>query len=366
MTKQRLSLVAVGDMLPTRPLFSGDRPASDSFANTLELVHAADIAFGNFEIPLSNRGYPREKLITFRADPEVAPDVGKLGFDVLSLANNHILDYGYEALFDTIHLLRGQGIRLIGAGSNLAEASAPVVLEANGWRVGFIAFTSLLPTGAAAAPERPGLSPIHVHSAYEINCYWQMEEPGEPMIVTPRTWADDADVSYAAGCIAGLRDECDFTCVSMHWGFGASEELATYQRPLGHALIEAGADVVFGNHPHAVHAVELYRDKAIFFSPSTFIGQQVREDASPIALAIWAAMSPDGYVMHLDIEPDGSYRTRIIPVSLDTDGLAAIARGEVFDRIADRLVRLSAQLGTRVEVVGDELLLAAPRPAGVK
>lgn len=358
MAKQPLSIVSVGDMLPTRPLYVDGRPARATFGEALKLIEEADVAFGNFEIPLSNRGYSREKLITFRASPDLATDVGRLGFDVLSLANNHILDYGYEALFDTIELLHGEGIRLVGAGKNLAEASAPAVLEVGAWQVGFIAFTALLPTGAAASDSRPGLSPIHVHSAYEINSYWQMEEPGEPLIVTPRTWAEEDDQRFAQDCIRRLKNESDFVCVSMHWGFGAGLELASYQQPLGHALIDAGADVVFGNHPHAVHGVELYNGKAILYSPSTFIGQQVREDAPPIALEIWASMSPDGYVARLDINPDGTYSVRIIPISLDDDGLAVIATHEVFDRISERLVLLSAGLGTTLEVRSGEVVVS--------
>jgi poly-gamma-glutamate capsule biosynthesis protein CapA/YwtB (metallophosphatase superfamily) len=365
MPEQPLSILVTGDTLPTRPLFRDGAPVRATFGEALDLLEQADVVFGNFEIPLSSRGHPREKLITFRADPGLAGDVGRIGFDVASLANNHILDYGYEALFDTIELLRGQGIRLIGAGHDLAEAVAPTVVEANGWRIGFIAFTCLLPTGAAAAPDRPGLAPIHVHSAYEINAYWQMEEPGEPMVVTPRTWADEADQAFAADCVRRLKQDVDFLCASIHWGYGSGDELAGYQRPLARAILDAGADVILGNHPHAVHGVEVVDGRAILYSPSTFIGQQVREDAPPIALEIWRTMSPDGYLTRLDLEPGGGYGVRIVPISLDDDGLPVVARGDVFDRIAERLARLSAELGTEVEIREDAVVVDARRPAPV-
>src|SRR5262249_41534780 len=110
-------------------------------------------------------------------------------------------------------------------------------------------------------------------------------------------------------------------------------------------------------HPHAVHGIEVVDGKAILYSPSTFIGQQVREDAPPIALEIWAAMSPDGYLTLLDVDGSGAYTVRVVPISLDADGLAAIARGEIFDRIAERLERLSEKLGTKLQVRGEELIL---------
>jgi poly-gamma-glutamate capsule biosynthesis protein CapA/YwtB (metallophosphatase superfamily) len=359
MAQNPLSIVAVGDMLPTRRLFSGDTPSTPSFGEVLNLISRADIAFGNFEIPLSTRGRPLEKLINFRASPDIAEDVRKCGFHVLNLANNHIVDYGDEALLDTIHALEAQDVKHVGAGRDLAEAIAPVIINANGRRVGFLAFSCLLPTGTAASHDRAGLAPIHIHSAYEINIYWQMEEPGEPEMIRIHTWPDDEDREFAQDCIRRLRDEVDFLVTSVHWGYGSGENLAAYQRPLGHALIDAGADIVLGNHAHAVHPLEVYRGKVILYSPCTFIGQQGSQITSDVGLAIWATMSHDGYIARIEINPGGEYVVRLTPITLSDDGLPEIARPEAFERIADRISRLSEVLGTEVRVTADEVLVGA-------
>src|SRR5437764_5403446 len=127
MARSKLSLVAVGDLVPTRRLWRDGAPANREFAMTVDQLHRADIVFGDLEMPLSARGTPREKLITFRADPAIAEDLRLVGFDILSLANNHSMDFGEEALLDTVAALDSQGIRPVGAGNDIHMATAPVV-----------------------------------------------------------------------------------------------------------------------------------------------------------------------------------------------------------------------------------------------
>lgn len=352
---ETVSVLAVGDLVPSRRLFRGGTPASAGFAETVSFLRAADVTFGDLEMPLSLQGYPREKLIAFHASPEIAPDLKDAGFDVLALANNHSVDHGFEALFETMEGLESVGIRPIGAGKTLAEAVAPAIVEVKGRRVGFVAFSSLLPLGAAASERRPGLAPIHVHVAYEVNPYYEMEEPGNQPRV--KTWADSRDMAAFETVIRDLRPRVDFLVVSAHWGFGAGEELAEYQRPLGQALIDAGADVVFGNHVHAVHGVEVYKGKVILYSPGNFIAQQPREGLTDDALRVLDEMSTDGYAAWLDVSTEGMYTVRITPTVTDDDGLPLVARGDDFDRIAERLTRLSAALGTRIRVEGDKLVI---------
>src|SRR3954452_10980480 len=201
---------------------------------------------------LSTRGQPIEKLANIRADPAIAPDIGRLNLDVVSLANNHMMDYGAEALADTIENLRAQNIKLVGAGATLAEAIEPVIIDVRGRKIGFLAFTCLVAPGAGACDSAPGVAALHVHSSFQVNPYWQAEEPGEPAMVTIRTFADPDEQEFAEECVRSLRSAVDFVCVSVHWGYGGeSGDIAEYQRPLAHALIDAGADVILGNHPHA-------------------------------------------------------------------------------------------------------------------
>ena len=127
-----------------------------------------------------------------------------------------------------------------------------------------------------------------------------------------RTWADAADLERVKAAIAAVRDRADLVAVSVHMGFGFGTELAEYERPLAHGLIDAGADVVLGNHVHAIHGVEAYRGRAILYSPGNFIAQQPRVGVSEEVLAIYAQMSPDGLLAMLEVGEGGAYRLRLV------------------------------------------------------
>jgi poly-gamma-glutamate capsule biosynthesis protein CapA/YwtB (metallophosphatase superfamily) len=347
-SKNSLSIAVVGDVIPSRPTFPSGNPVSAAFEKVVDLISGADVAVANLDTAVTERGYPREKLVNVRATPEVAPDLKRMGFDVVSLANNHVMDYGETGLFDTLEALESAGLRTVGAGRDLERATAPVVLEAAGWRVGVLGWTSALPTGAAASAERPGQAPLHVHTAYEINPYLLMEEPASPPTVRSRI--DETDLEHARASVAELRARTDFVVVLLHWGHGLSDELAEYQRPLGRALLDAGADVVVGSHPHRVLGIERYDGKAIFYSAGTLVEQLSREDVAPELAGIFDLLSPDSFVALLELTPDGGYGIRIIPTTVDSDGVPMLAEGAAFDRIAERLVRMAATLGTEVEV----------------
>ena len=350
-----LTIALAGDVYPVRRF---PTPLSEPVDAVLQGLRAADVAIGDFEIPLTRRGEPMEKLLTIRADPEVAADLPALGFDVMTLANNHCVDYGWQGLQDTMSALEGAGVRPVGAGATLSDAVRPVVVERRSMRVGVLAFSCLLPTGMAAADNRPGIAPIHVETSYEIDPYYQMEEPGDPRVVNVRTRVRDQDRAFAEECIRRCQNEVDFLVVSIHWGFGSGELLADYQQPLGRALIDAGADVVHGHHPHAIHPIEFYHGKAILYGSGTLLGQQVFLDASPQVKELWAEMSPDSYVACLDVEPGGRYAVRVIPTSMNTERLPELATGEAFNRVQERLGRLSARHGVAVNVVDGELRVA--------
>jgi poly-gamma-glutamate synthesis protein (capsule biosynthesis protein) len=357
-----LSIAVGGDCFPNGRFFVGGEPISPGFGRTLGLLRQADLRFANLEMPLSARGQPLDKLAAIRAAPEIADDLGEVGFDVVSLANNHAFDYGPDALADTIAALDRLGVAHVGAGTSLAVAAEPVILELGGVRVGFIAFSCLVAPGSAATADGPGIAPVRVHSGYEVNPYWAIEEPGEPLMVTIRTRADDDDRRFAEERIRALRDRADFVCASIHWGYGASDDLAEYQRPLGHALLDAGADAIFGNHVHAVHGIELHDGKPILYSPGTFIGRQTPVDASEVSELVQrllAAMSPDGYLARVALRDDGSCSVELTPTSVDPNGLPLVAEGPVLERIVERVTGHSRKLDTELELHDGVLVPAA-------
>lgn len=338
------SIALCGDILPTRRLVPPPRSAERVYA----LIRSADLSVGNFEMPLSDRGAPIQKLLNVRADPAIAADVPALGVRIVTLANNHAVDCGLEGLADTRDGLAAAGIDVVGFGGSRNDAAACAVKEVGGLRVGVIAFSCLTPTGMSAGDDRAGISPIHVVTAYEIDPWYQMEEPGDPSVVTVRTSVRPDDLSWATRRVAEAKARCDFLIVTIHWGFGSGETIADYQPPLARALIDAGADVIHGHHPHAIHGIGFHAGKPIFYSLGTLVGQQVFLEASEQVKTLWAGMSRDGYLVRLDCADGRLAAIHLTPTTMDADRLPVVAEGDAFDAIAARLQRLSAPLGALV------------------
>lgn len=347
----RIALTA--DIIPTRRL---DAPGPETDA-VYALLRQAHLAIGNFEIALVDDGVAIEKLMNIKASPAIAVDVHGLGLDVVTIANNHSVDYGQAGLLRTKALLEEAEVAVIGAGANLAEAAAPWFVEKVGLKIGVIAFSCLTPTGMTATVDRAGIAPIRIRTAYEIDPWYQMEEPGDPAVVRIRTEPVQDDLYQAIKAVKQAKATCDLLIVSIHWGFGSGEALAEYQWPLGQALIDAGADVVHGHHPHAVHAAGFYRSKPILFGLGTFIGQQVFLPASAETKAMWDEMSPDGYVAMLSVDRSGVSDIEIFPTTLDAERLPQLASGGIRDRIAAGLSRLSEPFGALVETEGHTIKL---------
>ncbi|WP_131114393.1 CapA family protein [Lichenihabitans psoromatis] len=350
-----LSIVLAGDICPTRRL----GPFAPEVEAVFALIRAADLAVGDFEMPLTTAGTPVQKLLNLRANPEIAQDIPALGFGILTLANNHAVDYGWTALDGTARLLQERGLQTIGVGTDRAAAALPAIRTVRGARIGVVAFSCLTPTGMGASDERPGISAIHIETAYEIDPWYQMEEPGDPSVVTVRTRVRDADRIWVEQTVRKAKADCDVLIVSVHWGFGSGDELAEYQEPLGRAFIEAGADVVHGHHPHAIHPVGFHHGKPILYGLSTLVGQQVFMPASDQVQALWAAMSADGIVAELRL--DGGVPDVVLhPTMLNADRLPVLAQGIDFDRIEERIRHLSAPLGAAI-VRNDHALTVTPR-----
>jgi poly-gamma-glutamate capsule biosynthesis protein CapA/YwtB (metallophosphatase superfamily) len=360
---ETVTIAIVGDCFPTDRFYVDGAPLSPGFIDTLEKLKAADLRFGNVEPPFSDRGTPADKLAAIRSDPAIVPDIGRLGFDVITLANNHVTDYGPDALADTIAGWDGLGIAHVGAGPSLADAVKPVIVERNGVRIGFLGFSCLVAAGGAASDVRPGVAAIRVHTGYEVDPIWEIEEPGEPLMVTIRTRTNDDDRNFALARVRELREEVDVLCVSIHWGYGGSDELAEYQRPLGHDFVDAGADAVIGNHVHAVQGIEIYNGKPIFYSPGTFIGRQEPFDTSEMSdsmLKVVAQLLPEGYIAHLQVRKDGSSSVEMLPTRVDDHGLPMLAGGELADRIFARMSKHSAKFGTTLDQQEGGIVPVAP------
>ena len=286
----RVSLLAVGDVMLSRMV--GSRMLENGYEYPFEKVaedlQAAAITFGNLESPII-AGRPIESgEMVFRADPEVAPVLADVGFDVLSLANNHIRNFGQDGLAETLRLLDEQAIKHVGAGLSPAEARSPAIIERSGLKFGFLAYT------------------------YDSTA---IENGPVPL-----------DIQLMEEDVAGLRPEVDFVIVSMHAGAEYQPRPGNRQIAFAHAAIDAGAEVVIGHHPHVVQTAEIYEGKYIFYSLGNFVFDQM-----------WSWDTRRGLGVRLVFTKDGVRTANYLPVIIDDYAQPRPANNREAQLIIDRL-----------------------------
>lgn len=242
--KRESTILFVGDIMLSRGIgkIIEREGIRHPFFYTEHFLKDADITFGNLEGPISDIGKNQGSIYSFRASPKALSGLLYSGFDVLSLANNHIVDYGGEALSDTITLLEQAGISSVGAGANYEAAHASVIREVRGTRIAFLAYTNLLPPSYFSKSGEPAISGID-----------------------ERELSDD---------IARARKMAHLVIVSFHWGEEYETKHNAFQERIGHLAIDSGADLIVGHHPHVVQDIEEYNGKYIAYSLGNFIFDQ--------------------------------------------------------------------------------------------
>lgn len=207
------------------------------------LMQNADFTMINNEFCFSERGQQApDKEYTFRVNPSYVSILNDLGVDIAGLANNHVLDYGHDALTDTFTTLKDAGIDYTGAGNSLEEASQLIVkTDAKGRTYGFLACSHVIPVAS-----------------------WNVlnSQPGE------FCFYDETDLIKA---VEAADSQVDYLFVMVHWGTEHTTELTDYQVNDGHKMIDAGAEAVIGMHSHCLQPVEYYNGKPIFYSLGNFI-----------------------------------------------------------------------------------------------
>lgn len=205
-------------------------------------IGAADFFMVNQEFPFSNRGKQAEdKEYTFRLPPERVALLQEMGIDGVTLANNHALDFGVEALLDSCETLDGAGIARTGAGADLEAAKQPVRIADKGQEIAIIGATRVIPQSDWAAWKNHG-----------------------GMLAT-------YDPAILLGEIQSLKGSADYVVVYVHWGVEKEEMPKEYQRTLAQQYIDAGADLVVGSHPHVLQGIEYYKGKPIVYSLGNFV-----------------------------------------------------------------------------------------------
>ena len=246
-----LQFLTGGDVAPARKSGSG------MLGEIASRFQQADVSFLNLEHALSEKGeLLRGKAFFHRGTPAHVDGLVDAGFSCVNLANNHILDYGESAMFETIDRLEQRSIGHFGAGRNSDEARKSHILEKNGIRFGFLGYTTTLPIGFAATASSAGVNPFQVYTAYQPRAN-PFEYPGvTPTIVTR---ADPVHLKQLQDDVGALGKRVNIVIVYVHWGSSMSPHVHDFQREIGKAAIDAGAHAVFGGHQHVLSAIEFYK-----------------------------------------------------------------------------------------------------------
>lgn len=229
----------------------------------------ADIMAANQEFAFSERGTPMEdKQYTFEIAPKYTSIFTELGIDIVSLANNHSLDYGQEALLDSFDALDAAGIRYVGAGKNLERAKKLEIIAVDGMKIGFLAASRVIP----------------VHS-------WNAGENTPGMLTT-------YDPSALITEIEKGKKLCDVLIVYVHWGEEGNDFPEDYQKVMARQYIDAGADAVIGSHPHVMQGIETYKGKLIAYSLGNYI---------------FTPRTGKGALLRMTFRQDGTQEAELLP-----------------------------------------------------
>ena len=362
-------LHAVGDVAPDR-----DDP-NECFSLAADVLRGADLGFCQLECNLTTRGVrmPQARH-THRGPVSSGQAFRNAGIDIVSFAGNHCLDWGPDGLTDTIANLKAADLAVVGVGSNIVEARAPVIREVNGVRIAFLAYSSILPEAYWATESRPGCAPLRAHTLYE---QIEPDQPGTPARI--RTFAFREDVSAMVQDITAAGAQADCVVVSMHWGIHfVPAVLAEYQREVARAAIDAGAGLILGHHAHILKGIEFYRGRAVFYSLSNFAVdlRMTAEHAASKGFREIQALSPDWepnldslynfppdsrmtVIVRARIGPDGSCTAALLPAFINDNAQPEVltAGDGRFSRVVDylRWCCREASLNAVLEVEGDEV-----------
>jgi poly-gamma-glutamate synthesis protein (capsule biosynthesis protein) len=212
------------------------------FQHVSSIFQNDDLSVLNLESPITTRGTNAEdKQYVFESSPDITPYMAKAGIDVVNLANNHILDKGKDGLLDTFSHLDDNKISYIGAGKNKKSAYTPIYVERKGVKIALLGFSRVLPKMEWAAGKF---------------------SPGVAEMYNPK---------LALEAVEEARKEAKLVIVVTHWGRERVTKLQDHQKDLAHALVDAGADLVVGSHPHVLQGIEQYKGKWIAYSLGNFI-----------------------------------------------------------------------------------------------
>ncbi|MEO1090474.1 MAG: CapA family protein [Pseudomonadota bacterium] len=351
---ERATLLVVGDTN-----IVGRADAAEAFAAVRDVFDAADAVVGQMEGMLTDPSPEPETRpdIPFKpwwrhSERHVAAGLRRAGFSAVGAASN--VAYPNAACVHTAEACAAAALPCAGVGRNEAEARAPALFQVGSARGALLCYTSVFhPNVMPAAPDSPGCATLRAHTAY-VPGRRALEMPGDPPDVS--TWADPAALEAMRADIRAARERADVVILSCHWGVSSSPVTHDYQREIARAAAAAGADLIFGHHPHVIHGAEMLAgprgDVPVFYSLGNFAfdGWKMR-GRNLDGLALRVAIT-GGRVAGLDVLPCRRGEDNLVRVldPLDDDGV----------RIMARLRALTEALGGRAPMLDTAPLEARP------
>lgn len=327
-----IKVVAVGDILLGRGVESrlkrDNKDYTYPFLKVADILKQGDIVFANLEEAITSRthsltGIKQGGKYVLKNEVDAIKGLEYAGFNLFSLANNHILDYYEEGLFDTQAILTQYGMAYSGAGKNIEEAKKPAIIEKNGVKVGLLSYTDM------AEVTYKGNPPL-------------MFIAGENKAgVAKRPTKFDDTIK---GEIEKLRKEVDILMVSLHWGYEESFEIWDSQVEFAHKLMDNGVDVILGHHAHQFQGIEIYNGKPIFYSLGNFIFDQNDPE------------NQEAFIMNMEFADNKLVSLEGIPVRTIDKTQVVPQKGEGAKNILEREVALCKDLNTKCEIVEDKLV----------
>ena len=242
------------------------------------LFERDDLTVVNLECAPSDLGARVPKQFNFRCPPESLPVARANGVEVANLANNHVLDYGVEAMLDGRVNVEAAGMAAVGVGADVAQATTPALLDVEGWRIAVLGMGGVVPADWwLASDERPGM-------------------------------ASGDDIDQMAAAVAAAADQADLVVVSIHWGRELVTEPDAGDRARAEAMIEAGADMIFGHHSHRLGQLEWIDGTPVFWTLGNFVWPRLSDAGSTTAVA------------RVVIEPDAEVEACLLPAFIATSG----------------------------------------------
>jgi poly-gamma-glutamate synthesis protein (capsule biosynthesis protein) len=309
------TLIAVGDIMLSRGV--GNRIDKFGlrfpFEPTANLLRRCDITFANLESQISTSGEPmKRKEIHFRAQPHAVFGLMYAGIDVVSLANNHALDYGAKALFETMDILAKNGIAYVGAGMNFTAAHRAANFVLNDIKISFLAYSANFYLTVEATAEKYGVAVIR-------------KKELEADIKRAKKWAD-------------------IVVVSFHWGWEYSDHPTDADRAIAHLAIDSGANLIIGHHAHVIQGVEAYKGGLICYNLGNFIFDQR------------GTRTRRGLILRCDFSKSGLQKAELLPIQIHPqDFRPELAAGRIGASILWEVKKLSRNLNTEVQLRGDNL-----------